>query len=75
MPGLLKLVDSSKATGVFLVVVALTVLCALGRIEGQETIDALKVIVAAWLGAHAVQSGAEAIARRPSADDDGPTRH
>jgi hypothetical protein len=66
LTALKKLAESSKATVVAAVVLALAVLVYLGRIDQQQMLDTLKVIVPAWLLAHAGETGAKALATKES---------
>ncbi len=59
---IIKLINSSKATVLVAVIVALAVLVYLGKLEAQQMLDAIKVLVPGWMLAHAGETGAKALA-------------
>ncbi len=62
LTALRKLLESSKATVLVAVVVVLGVLLYMGRIDAQQFLDTLIVLVPGWMLAHAGENGARAIA-------------
>jgi hypothetical protein len=54
-----RLLGSTKFLVCLLAIVAVTVLSALGRFEGQQAIDFIKWVVITWTASQAVQSSAE----------------
>ena len=59
---IIKLIESSKATVLVAVITAMAVLVYLGRLDAQQMLDALKVLVPGWMLAHAGETGAKALA-------------
>ncbi|MEE9395202.1 MAG: hypothetical protein V3W41_22145 [Planctomycetota bacterium] len=57
-----KLVESSKATVLVGVAITMAVLVYLGRLDAQQFLDTITVLVPAWMLAHAGENGAKAIA-------------
>ncbi len=62
LTALRKLVESSKATVLVGVVAAMAVLVYLGKLDAQQMIDTIKILVPGWMLAHAGETGAKHIA-------------
>ena len=55
---IIDLLTSKKAIVMLIVVVAVTVLAALSKVQGQAALDFIKWVVMAWLGSQAVVDAA-----------------
>ncbi len=62
LTALRKLLESSKATVLVAVIIVLGALLYMGRIDAQQFLDTLIVLVPGWMLAHAGENGAKAIA-------------
>jgi hypothetical protein len=59
---ILKLASSSKASVMVATMVALSVLVYLGRLDGQQMLDTVKILLPSWFLAHAGEQGAKHLA-------------
>ncbi len=70
-----KLVTSSKASVLIAVVVLLAVMLYTGKIDSQQFLDAIKILVPGWMVSRAASAGAKALAngrRNGSVEKDKP---
>lgn len=63
-----KLVESSKATVLVGVVAVMAVLVYLGKLDAQQMLDTIKILVPGWMLAHAGERGAKHIANGKALD-------
>jgi len=70
MKALKKLVESSKATVLVGVLVVMGVMLYMKLITADQFLGTMKVLVPAWMVAHAGERGAQAIAKNGSAKDE-----